>query len=171
MVELLVATAVAAALHALVTAISNRHGEQSLLRLAPAMPAADAVNPMLAGLLLKGFALVWASAALCDLLAAALNAGHWLLDGPTALILVLPLPFFAIVLRDYAAMPQRTAPLGGVSLLAVPAVGLVWLLRWQCPSLCGWVALVVALVSLSLLRRRWQGMLKAPVAFPAGRLA
>lgn len=171
LVELMVTLAIPSAVHSIVMTISQRSAEQSLLRLAPALPVASAINPMLARLLGKGFAVLWVSAAMCEVLATRLSAGYWVLDGALALVVVLPLPFFALALCDYAATPARTAALGGVSLLALPALGLAWLLAWQAPALCGWVALALLVVSALLLRQRWQRMLAAPVAFPAGRLA
>jgi len=92
-------------------------------------------------------------------------------DGSVVLMLVLPLPFFGMVLRDYAATPFRPVQPIGIVLLGLAGVGLVWLLRWQYPSLCGWVALLLLVASVMLLRQRWQKMLQAPVAFPTGRLA
>ena len=171
MVELMVTLAVPSALQTMLTAISQRTGEQSLLRLAPGMPAAPALNTLLGRVLAQGFALVWGTSIVCELLVQRLSAGHWVLDGAVALLLVLPLPFLAMVLRDYAAMPIRHTPQIGIPVLTIPVLGLAWLLRWYYPALCGGVALLVLAASVVVLRQRWQGMLKAPVAFPAGRLA
>ena len=171
MVELMVTIAIPTAVQRLVVTISMRAGEQSLLRLAPAMPVASDINRMLARLLVKSFTLLWVSAALCEVLAARFSVGYWVLDGSLLLVLVLPLPFFAAALRDYAATPPRALALNGISLLSLPALGLAWLLALQAPALCGWVALALMVVSALLLRQRWQRMLAAPVAFPAGRLA
>lgn len=171
LVQLMVTMAVPSALHSIVTAISQRTGEQSLMRLAPSMPAAPALNAMLARLMIRGFVLLWGGATLCQLVAARISEGHWVLDGPMALVLVLPLPFLLMVLRNYAAMPPQAAALGGYSLLAMPALGLAWLLNLQYPALSGGVALLVLVLSLLVLRWRWLAMVQAPVAFPAGRLA
>jgi hypothetical protein len=171
MVELMVTLAVPSVLQSMVTAISQRTGEQGLLRLAPGMPAAPAINAMLSRVLAQGFALVWGTSMVCELLVQRLSAGHWVLDGAVALLLVLPLPFFAMVLRDFAAMPVRHTPQIGIVFLSLPVLALAWLLRWYYAPLCGWVALLLVVASVAVLRQRWQDMLRAPVAFPAGRLA
>jgi len=171
MVELMVTLAVPSALQTMTMAVSQRTGEQSLLRLTPGMPAAPAINAVLSRVLAQGFALVWVTSMVCELVVQRLSAGHWVLDGAVALLLVLPLPFFATVLRDFAAMPLRHTPQMGILLLTLPVLGAAWLLRWYYAPACGWVALLLLLASVVLLHQRWQNMLKAPVAFPAGRLA
>lgn len=171
MVELMVTVIAVSAAQSMSMTISQRAAEQSLLRLAPAMPAAPEINLMLARLLGKGCLLLWLSAAACEVLAARLSAGHWVLDGALALVMVLPLPFYAAALRDYAAAPPRVGGQAFHSLAALPALGLAWLLAWWAPALCAPVAMAVLVVSALLLRLRWRRMLAAPVAFPAGRLA
>jgi hypothetical protein len=170
--ELLVVVSVPSSMQAMLTVISQRTNEQSLLRLVPAMPAAPALNAALMRLMLKGFVLLWASSALCVSMLEYPNVAHWRLDGGMMLILVLPLPFFLIMLRDFAAMSARQVPPAVVLTVLTTAAWLfASILRAKLPWLCGWVALAVVAISLMMIRQRWQGMLKAPVAFPAGRLA
>jgi len=170
--ELVLLLTVPIALQSLVSAISRRSGEQSLLRLAPAMVAPERINAVLARLSVRIFCRMWAIAAFGILAVEWLEAGHWFIDGPVLLLVVLPLPFCSMLLRDYAAaQPQDAFSDGGMILIMLLTIGIAALLRWQLPSACIYLALLIVACSARVLHTRWRAMLRAPVAFPAGRLA
>jgi len=144
--------------------------EQALLMLLPGMPRGGALNTLMARRTAIQFLAQWLIA-LCALL---LVAG-----GPEALVamrfsglhlLLACLPAGTMLLRDWSSLPspgQGPAVLVfiGVVVLAGAMAGLQWL------GLSLWLmAAAAVLLSLALLRWRWQGLiLKSPAAMPVGR--
>ncbi|MBY0233630.1 MAG: hypothetical protein K2W93_01520 [Burkholderiaceae bacterium] len=144
--------------------------EQALLMLLPGMPRGRALNTLLARRTAIQFLAQW----LIALAALALVAG-----GPEALagmnfsglhLLLACLPAGSLLLRDWSSLPspgQGPAVLVfiGVVVLAGAMAGLQWL------GLSLWLmAAAAVLLSLALLRWRWQGLiLKSPAAMPVGR--
>lgn len=172
LIEIMAMSSVLICVQSQTTVLSQRRGEQAVLRLAPGLPSAPALNRVLARVMLRRFMAAWGVSAACVLLIEATAAGQPALSGHGLLLAVLPLPFSFFMLRDYATMPrqrdpQQTGVVLGMVVLMVPAG-----LRLLLPDVwCGVLALVVAVVSLVLLRWRWRYMMRAPVAFPAGRSA
>lgn len=172
MIEALAMLSVPACMQGMSAALAQRAGEQAVLRLAPGIPAAPALNRVLAAAMLRRFLAVWAGSALCVLLVEALGDARPAVSGYGLLLVVLPLPFSLGVLRDYAAMRRQRDPLrlgvmlGMLAFMAPMAVRLVLPDFW-----CGMLALALAAISLAALRWRWLRMMRAPVAFPACRLA
>jgi hypothetical protein len=149
--------------------------EQGVVRLAPLMPARPrAFNRRLATVLLTETLGGWTLGAL-----AALALG--LLSGAAAQSLAiqfflccLALPMSAVVLRDHA----RDRPVHAVLMIVLLAcaglasVALGAILNeqagWPLMPAAGVCAIVIALLALW---RGWVTMLRAPIAFPAGRIA
>ena len=172
MIEAFAMLAVPSCMQTMTAALAQRAGEQSLLRLAPGIPAAPALNRVLARAMLQRFMAVCAGSAVCVLAIEALAAGRLAVSGYGLLLAVLPLPFSLGVLRDYAAMRRQHNPLQLGVMLGMLAFMAPMALRLVLPDFwCGILALALAAISLAALRWRWQRMMGAPVAFPACRLA
>ncbi|UOD27278.1 hypothetical protein INH39_17225 [Massilia violaceinigra] len=159
--------------YGLVLAFRQTRAEQSLLRLAPRMPGAAAMNTVLARALLGRLAACWAIINLLTL-TSAFGLGASL----TEVVRLLPacclaMGASALAMRDYAA--DEGAP-GAV--LAACAVWLLPALALQYAALSGrfdnaiWWTLgaVTVLAGAVWARHCWLRMVKAPAAFPAGRL-
>ncbi|MDY0974038.1 hypothetical protein SOM61_03605 [Massilia sp. CFBP9012] len=162
-------------LHAMLLAgMSDKPAGQPLLRLAPAMPAtAPRFNRLLASTLLRSCLVVWAIAASAAFLHSALSGAD--ADGlvATASVCCLALPVLVLPLRDHARRPISNSVLqwllalaisGACLLLAIPVARLAIL-----PVLPTGAGLAVVLTAL-LVSRNYRAMLRAPFAFPAGRL-
>jgi len=147
---------------------------QPLLRLAPAMPAtAPSFNRLLASTVLRSSLAAWGMATATALLCCVVTGA-----GKDELLLVaslcgLALPVLALPLRDHARRPRwnpvlqwlTTLALAGACLLAAMPVGRLLDLP-VFPTAAG---LAIALTAF-LVSRRYRSMLRAPFAFPAGRL-
>lgn len=162
-------------LHAmLLAAMTDTPAGQPLLRLAPAMPAtAPRFNRLLASTILRSSLAAWACAATAAFLHSALSGADT--DGlvATASVCCLALPVLVLPLRDHARRPRTNAVLqwllalaisGLCLLLAIPAARLAMLP--VLPTAAGFAAATTAV----LVSRRYRLMVRAPFAFPAGRL-
>lgn len=147
---------------------------QPLLRLAPAMPAtAPRFNRLLASTALRSSLAAWGIAAATALLCSFLSGA-----GADELLLVaslcgLALPALALPLRDHARRPRWNPVLqwltvlalaGGCLLVALPIGRLLALPVF--PTAAGLAIVLTAF----LVSRRYRSTLRAPFAFPAGRL-
>lgn len=153
-------------------ALYAARGEQALARLAPKLAAPASLNATLARGLLLEYARWWGALTLVGL-----GLSHAIGSSPGQLLAILVLCLVVLahagtVLRDYAAAPDRLSTGRWVEwlilimlLMLAPgvAIGLVPAAVWL---VFGATALTVALV---VARIRWNAMLRAPVAFPAGR--
>ncbi|MDB5934226.1 MAG: hypothetical protein JWQ01_1570 [Massilia sp.] len=150
----------------------KRTAEQALVRLAPAAPAAGAINRSLAAYLLARFAGMWAQCAVVTV------AMLWVLGATAgealraAAVCGLALVLAGTLLRDYAreAVANRLQPLtwaagASVVLLAASAGsrGKLSGAAWTWLAMAGIVAITL------FIWRRWRCMVQAPPAFPAGR--
>lgn len=162
-------------MHAMLLAsMSDTPAGQPLLRLAPAMPAtAPRFNRLLASTILRSSLAAWACAAIVAVLHSVLSGADANGVVATASVCCLALPVLVMPLRDHARRPRRNAVLqwllalaisGACLLLAIPAARLAML-----PVLPTAAAFAIALTAL-LVSRRYRFMVRAPVAFPAGRL-
>lgn len=156
------------------TLVAAFPGEQSLVRLAPAMPgSAGAFNRHLARGLLRLAFTGWCFAAGASLLLAALGRADAATLVSVASICCLVLPVLAAPLRNHAAGAPASvlAPLLllGASIAASVAIG------WAIRALSGLPALPVAAgvsiaITLAAITRGLRMMDRAPFAFPAGRM-
>ncbi len=148
-------------------------GEQALLRLTPVMPQGRALNRLLAQLMLGRFLQCWASSTLA-LLASMLVLGASNDDLQIGLaITALALPLAGLSLRNYAATSRGAATTTLVlSVLGMGALMLVFALARARPAPLPWwsLTLLCCIGACVIVRLRWRAMLRAPVAFPAGRM-
>jgi hypothetical protein len=172
MVEAFAMLSVPVCMQMMTAALAQRTGEQALLRLAPGISAAPALNRALARVMLQRFVAVYAGSVLCVLSIEAMATGRPALSGYGLLMVALPLPFSLGVLRDYAAMRRQRDPLQlGIVLGMLAFMAPMELQRVLPDFWCGMLALAIAAISLAALCWRWLRMMRAPVAFPACRLA
>lgn len=158
----------------LLASMTERPAGQSLLRLAPAMPAsAPRFNRLLASKLLRSSLAVWACAVATALLCSALSGAGADALVATASVCCLALPTLVMSLRDHARRPRWNPVLqwllalamgGACLLLAILPARLAGL-----PILPTAAGLAVALTGVVAVRR-YRDMVRAPFAFPAGRL-
>lgn len=153
-------------------AIARTRGEQALLRLAPLAADTALLNRRLAAQLLRRGLGLWAGLTLAILCASVLVAGPGVLLRQFGLCCLAGQVATMGLLGDYAgkggwgpALAWRAAGLGLIEVLA--AVVLAWL---SGTSIWAWTVVVAVAVAGFRLRRSWQGMLAAPVAFPARRM-
>lgn len=159
---------------AIPTWLMRNRGEQALVRLAPAMPAAPgSFNRLLArGLLRQGLILwLFVSAAAILLACAAGIRGMSLVW--TACMCCMTLPALALSLRDHARAPSWSIGFMwvfalGLSLIG-PLAGAIGFMLFGLPF--GLCAMTVAIaLAVFLVQRRLRLMVRAPIAFPVGRL-
>lgn len=153
-------------------ALHRSRREQQLLHLLPHMPNGAALNRRLLASLLGQFALVWLLS-----LAGGLYV-NWLgLDTVTPnlapVFSLLTLPCGLLFMRDYAKSlpPSPNFPL--LPIMIALALGLGWKflqMAWQ-PLALGYLIAAVGIPTLLVGIWRWQRMMRAPGAFPVGRLA
>ena len=162
-------------MHAMLLAsLGDTPSGQSLLRLAPAMPAAaPRFNRLLASTLLRSSLAAWGMAVTTAIVCGVLTGAD-----ADALLLVaslcgLALPALVLPLRDHAHRPRWNSVLQWLLTVGLAAACLLaaWLMgRLSAlpvfPTAAGLsIALTVVLVA-----RRYAAMVRAPCAFPAGRL-
>ncbi|RZA36474.1 MAG: hypothetical protein EOP92_05150 [Lysobacteraceae bacterium] len=155
--------------------LATYSGEQSLVRLAPAMPSvAPAFNRHLAQAVLVHGLKGWALATGAALAVGALGGAERDKLADLACVCCLMLPMAAAPLRDYAARksasPMMPIVLLLASIYASVALGFAASLTLDAPVLP-----VAAVVSIGLaafaIMRGLRVMERAPCAFPAGRIA
>lgn len=154
-------------------AMNRTRGEQALLRLAPLAGDAALLNRRLAVELLRRGLGLWAALTLAILCVSVLVAGPDVLLRQFGLCCLAGQVAMTGLLGDYAgtggwrqALAWRAAGLALLEVLA--AAGLAWASGMP---LWAWVAAIALAMAGFRLRRSWQAMLAAPVAFPARRLA
>jgi len=149
-------------------------GEQSLYRLTPAAPAAAQLNRVLLGTLMFRCLRLWALSLAAIICVDAAVMGRFEVRGITVALGALMLPFAGLLLRDYASAPrQPNAMLAAAASVAVVVAYIALAVVDQMhPGLPLFLfsAVVVAATGVAL-RLRWQQLVDAPLAFPAGRLA
>jgi len=153
-------------------AITRTHGEQALLRLAPLAGNAALLNRRLAGQLLQRALGLWVVLAVAILCVSVLVAGSGVLLRQFGLCCLAGQVAMLGLLGDYAGKGGWHAALvwraAGLVLLEVAgAAGLAWV---SGASIWLWMAAIAVGVAGFRLRRSWQRMLAAPVAFPARRM-
>lgn len=144
--------------------------EQALLSLTPGAPDRGAVNRLLAGLLLRGFARSWLILGILMLAALAFLGGSLPGLARMCAVWLATLPLVTVALRDFAS--ARGAP----GLAATPLMTLLVLTSGIGTNGMGapgaWLALAAGGVGAALLlvRWRWTLMVAAAPALPAGRV-
>lgn len=149
-------------------------GEQSLYRLTPAAPAAAQFNRVLLGMLMFRCLRLWALSLAAIICIDAVVTGRVEVRGITVALGALMLPFAGLLLRDYASVPrQPNAMLTMAASVAVVAAYIALAVADQLhPGLPLFLLSTVVMAASGVaLRLRWQRLVAAPVAFPAGRLA
>ncbi|MES2160038.1 MAG: hypothetical protein V4476_02680 [Pseudomonadota bacterium] len=153
---------------------ASRHGaEQALFFLAPRTPITAQVNRMLGTALLARFLRVWLLACAAAFLVDMLLHGAPRIYGSTFLLAALLLPFSCLLLRDYATTPVSHSQMTTVAWTFVAMVAYLVALAVEndFPELpLFWIGGAVVLVTLLVLRRRWQRLMALPAVLPAGRL-
>jgi hypothetical protein len=146
--------------------------EQSLVRLAPAMPStARGFNRRLAHALLRQALGVWVLAAACAMLLAWIGGASAAIATAQACVVLMALPAVALSLRDHARRVWLTGA-GGflLALLMLTSMGIAFVGAYfgvrAMPVVAGCALLLTAVAVLRGLRV----MEAAPYAFPAGRL-
>lgn len=150
-------------------------GEQGLVRLAPAMPAAaPAFNRRLARRLLRSGLTEWAILSAFVLCVVALTGAPVAILSMQACICCLTLPLLASNLRDHA---HRSGSSGWRMFLGwLLALGAAFLAAgfaqraFGTPLLPG-AAFAAAVIAAAAVAWRWRRLVAAPHAFPVGRLA
>ena len=162
-------------MHTLMLAnLTEKPAGQSLLRLAPAMPAtAPRFNRLLASTLLRSSLLAWAMATVTALACSILTGAGGDEVLMVASMCCLALPTMILPLRNHAHRSRYNSVLQ-------------WLLGLAIAGVCLLVAVVVrgvlalpvfpiaavfsVLLVVAMTARRYRSMVRAPFAFPAGRL-
>ena len=153
-------------------AIARTRGEQALLRLAPLAADTALLNRRLAAQLLRRALGLWAALTVAILCVSVLAAGPGVLLRQFGLCCLAGQVAMMGLLGDYAgqggwrpALAWRAACLALLEMLA--AAGLAWV---SGISVWVWMAAIALAMAGFRLRRSWQAMLAAPVAFPARRM-
>ncbi len=153
---------------------ASRHGaEQALFFLAPRAPVAEQVNRMLGAALLARFLRVWLLASAVAFLVDMLLIGAPRIYGSTFLLTALLLPFSCVLLRDYAHTPASHRQMTTVAWTFVSMAAYLAALAAEnnLPALpLFWIGGAIVLVTLLVLRWRWQRLMSLPAVLPAGRL-
>ncbi|UGQ48905.1 hypothetical protein [Massilia endophytica] len=143
-------------------------GEQALLRLSPAAPAARQFNRELARAMAGRFLACWLISTASVALAGMLYAQSFWMPPALPAMAAIALGAGAMILQDYASLPSlknnssaMLAPIAVASALAAFAgeTALPW----------AWIAAACVPLAAWLWRLRWQGMMAARPAFPAAR--
>lgn len=153
-------------------ALNRTRGEQSLLRLAPLAGDTALLNRRLAAQLLQRGLGLWAGLAAVILAVSVLVAGPGVLLRQFGLCCLAGQVAMMGLLGDYAGKggwrPALALRAAGLALLEVlAAAGLAWA---SGTPVWAWLAAIALAVAGFRLRRSWQAMLAAPVAFPARRM-
>lgn len=155
--------------------VPARAAEQALFRLAPLAPPASGLNRALAVNLLRNGMLAWL------LLLGTVLALSALMGAGTDLLLIvlslscMGLPFLGVSLLDYAgkAEPRRGSRWVWAIIACWPVLMGLAMLGGNLARAGTWIGF--ALLNLALaggfVAWRWRGMMAAPAAFPAGRMA
>ncbi|MDY0962934.1 hypothetical protein [Massilia sp. CFBP9026] len=162
-------------MHALLLAsLAEAPAGQSLLRLAPAMPAtAPRFNRLLASKVLRSSMVAWAMAAATALACSALTGA-----GVDELLMVaclsgLALPTLIMPLRDHARRSRWNSVLQWLLVLVIAGacllVGVFGRAILGLPVFST-AAVFAVLLTVVLAARRYRAMLRSPFALPAGRL-
>ncbi|RFP19039.1 MULTISPECIES: hypothetical protein [unclassified Duganella] len=153
---------------------ASRHGaEQALFFLAPRAPVAAQVNRMLGAALLARFLRVWLLACAVAFVVDMLLIGAPRIYGSTFLLAALLLPFSCVLLRDYAVIPASHRQMTTVAWTFVAMLAYLAALAAEnkLPELpLFWIGGAIMLVTLLVLRWRWQRLVALPAVLPAGRL-
>lgn len=148
--------------------------EQAVFFLSPGAPQARDVNRLLAGGLVRGFAIVWAAALVCVACFDFFVLREGRLRGSSFVLATLMLPFACALLRDYAVMRPATRTSSWKALtflyLMVCSAFLAVAERWPAVPWF-WLGGLVALVSALAVAWRWHKLVALPPVLPAGRLA
>jgi len=158
----------------LLASMTDTSAGHPLLRLAPAMPAtAPRFNRLLASTMLRSSLTAWAMAAATTILCAALSGAAAAEVLLAACLSGLALPALALPLRDHARRPRLNPVVQWLLVLALAgacllvAVFIERILKLPIfPTAAGFSVVLTAVLTA----RRYRFMLKAPFAFPAGRL-
>jgi hypothetical protein len=148
--------------------------EQSLYRLTPAAPAAAQFNRVLLNTLMFRCLRLWLLSLVAIICIDAVALGRLEVRGITMVLAALMLPFAGLLLRDYASMPrQPNAMLTATASVAVVVAYIALAVLDQIyPGLpLFWFSAAIVAATGVALRLRWQRLVAAQVAFPAGRLA
>ena len=149
-------------------------GEQGLYRLTPSAPSAVQFNRVLLNTLMFRCLRLWLLSLAAIICVDAVVMGRFEVRGITVALAALMLPFAGLLLRDYASMPRQPNAMltATASVAVVVAYIALAVLDQMHPGLPLFLfsALAVAVTGVAL-RLRWQQLVAAPVALPAGRLA
>lgn len=153
--------------------IGKTRTEQALLRLAPPVPPAPGLNRLLAFGLLRTGMFNWAAVTLSVVALAALGGAGGHVEILLALCSLGGLPLVASQLRDFARDGGRPGWSGVKHMLLAAAVGLPLALAGYLAGMPFWPVLFAAVTACGAVQvaLRWRAMMKAPAAFPAGRMA
>jgi hypothetical protein len=148
--------------------------EQALLRLAPRMPASNALNRMLARALLGLFFKNWIAAMACSALYLALTGVSQAQFIQSMASMSVSVLLAGAVLRRYA-LANKAWDRISLALLYVLTFVLMFFLVPFCIVEFGMtgaqrLGMLLALLAGLLVYWRWRAMLAAPPAFPAGRI-
>ncbi len=153
-------------------ALHQSRREQQLLHLLPSMPDGAALNRRLLATLLRQFALVWLLALACGV-SANMQGLENPIFGLAPSFTLFALPYGLYLLRDHASStaPDSNFLLWPMGITLALGLGWKWLqLEWQ-PIGPGWLMLLIGVPTLFAGILRWQRLMRAPGAFPVGRLA
>lgn len=159
--------------HTIVGMLYDSRLEQGLIRLSAAAPQAAMLNRALARILLAQTVRVWAGSLAAAVAAFWLTGAPWNQTAQAAALCAL-IPFACSGLfADYSR--TRTVPrLHRLGWIAATIAGAALVLAVSFgpaePLVFAGVAILVMLAGSGLALARWRGMLRAPVAFPAGRI-
>lgn len=145
--------------------------EQSLVRLAPAMPAARLLNRELATQVLQACLRDWAALGVVGVVAITVWTGDTSHYKTLVALLAGSLIGVSMSLGDYSS--KAGFPIA-MLVVAISFNLLVFVLSlFLMKNLVVWSCLVAAMLlqSIFIVRARWHSMVSAPVAFPAGRMA
>jgi len=146
--------------------------EQALMRLAPRLPGAHLLNAALARSLLLEYGRCWLGSTALALLVL------YFLGMPVAMLLrffavyLVTLTWANLLLRDYASEHSARAPVAARTAAVLVSMSLTLLAPVQSLRWLPWLGIGVGCLAagIALAWVRWNGMLRAPAAFPAGRM-
>ena len=145
--------------------------EQSLVKLAPGMPAAPLLNRELARQILQACLRDWAAFGIVGLVGITVWTGETSHYQVLVALLGATLIGVSLSLGDYSSKSGFPIAMLVVGLSINLLVFILSLFYTK--DLVVWSCLVAAMLlqSICVIRMRWQSMASAPVAFPAGRMA
>lgn len=153
--------------------VYKRQREQELMRLAPRMPGAHLLNAALARSLLLEYGRCWLGSTALALLFL------YFLGMPMSMLLrflavyLLTLTWANLLLRDYASEHTARAPVAARTAVVLMSMSLTMLAPVQSLRWLPWLGIGVGCLAagIALAWLRWNGMVRAPAAFPAARMA